>query len=82
MEKLGQWLGESPHVSAINKMVDRRECSYKVGESEVTSTGMTALHYAAFYGKMEIVQMLLDCGAGKCRPGLMECKLSWHDWCF
>lgn len=64
LEQFGQWLGESAHVSAINEIVDRRECSYKVGESEVTSTGMTALHYAAFYGKMEIVQMLLDCGAG------------------
>ena len=54
-----------PTPGHVNTAVDMRELTYATGDSEVSSKGMTALHYAAFYSKVSIVDMLLRAGAGK-----------------
>ena len=51
-------------VGSISTIVDERDITYAVGDSEVSSQGMTALHYAAFYSNSDIVKILLDAGAG------------------
>ena len=63
LQKVEDWIGEVG-ADGINSMVDDRVLTYASGNSEVSSKGMTALHYAAFYSKIEIVTALLKAGAG------------------
>ena len=52
----------------INAIVDTRNELVSVGGKAYTSastTGVTALHYAALYGKVDIVEFLLEKGAGE-----------------
>lgn len=48
----------------INKAVDAREGADTNLKSYVLQNQMTAINYAAFYGKLEIVNFLLENGAG------------------
>lgn len=63
--KISEWLAGLPTPGHVNTVADARELKYATGDSEVSSKGMTALHYAAFYSKVDIVGMLLKAGAGK-----------------
>lgn len=58
-----EWLG-TVGADSIDKIVDTREITYSSGDSDVSSYGMTALHYAAFYAQVELVEILLKAGAG------------------
>ena len=61
------WLERVASVAGVNNIRDMREISYTSGDAEVTSKGMTALHYAAFYAKRQVVETLLRAGAGMYR---------------
>lgn len=55
---------EDPNFD-INKVVDTREGAETNLKSYVVRDKMTALNYAAFYGCVDIVNFLLEKGAGK-----------------
>ncbi len=59
-DRIRDWLPRSE----LNKYVDFEKRQYKSWDSVVSSYGMTALHYAAFYCQTEIVDILLQAGAG------------------
>ena len=61
--KVQEWLASLGEES-VNSFADEQDILYLSGDSEVKSKGMTALHYAAFYSKVEIVKLLLEKGAG------------------
>jgi ankyrin repeat protein len=51
--------------SMINSVVDTSHGDVKNVKTVLPRKNMTALNYAAFFGKIDIVQLLLDHGAGK-----------------
>ncbi len=56
--------------------MDARKGEEKKLKSFVNQEKMTALNYAAFYGKLDIVDFLLSEGAGKpCVRGVTYCGL-------
>ena len=55
---------EASDGADISSFVDTRNKTYIVGDSEISSRGMTALHYAAFYCQHKIVEKLMDADAG------------------
>ena len=66
VQKVVDWI-EQVKASGddVSSFIDIRKKTYTIGDSEISSKGMTALHYAAFYSQAEIVQILLDAGAGE-----------------
>lgn len=59
------WLESGTTRSRINHTVTiEGEPITAGGDSLMKCEGMTALHYAAFYCKPKIVQLLLEAGAG------------------
>ena len=50
----------------VNTIRDNREDEEHTLKGKLVRKGMTALHYAAFYCKHEIVKFLLDNDAGEC----------------
>ncbi len=73
MEKVVDWIGQvKAGRDDVSSFIDIRKETYTVGDSEISSRGMTALHYAAFYSQAEIVQVLLDASAGKPLTSVVE----------
>ena len=65
VERVTEWIGQvKARGDDISSFIDIRKETYTIGDSEISSRGMTALHYAAFYSQSEIVQELLAAGAG------------------
>lgn len=57
------WLEKVPPMS-VNDIVDSRRVTYENEHSLINSEKMTALHYAAFFCKTSIIDLLLGAGAG------------------
>ena len=65
-KKVEEWWQNKVVGHDINAIVDDRGVLIKPNTPETYSTkDLTALHYAALYGKMDIVAFLLEKGAGK-----------------
>lgn len=69
MSQFEAWFSEAKSADAnfdINDVIDIREESFynKSKTCVFTRKGMGVLHYAALYGKSEIVEFLLKNGAG------------------
>lgn len=66
--KVEQWYNQhiqrNPRFN-LNVIVDTRDGEEVVVRSEVSRNQMTALNYAAFFGRLDIVEFLLDNGASE-----------------
>ncbi len=61
VDTVTSWIdGKKP----IDRYVDCRDGHFVYGDAKVNKKNMTALHYAAFFCKVDIVQILLDADAG------------------
>lgn len=59
------WIKEhAPNEASINSIVDRSQGHVSNVKTALPRKKMTALNYAAFFGKKDIIQLLLDHGAG------------------
>ena len=57
---------EDPAVRRnINEFKDTRDVTYRREDREVRVKGMTALHHAAYWNKLDILKILVLKGAGK-----------------
>ena len=66
LPRVKQWFTTHVKRQDINKFADRRDGKEKNLKATVKQKGMTALCYAAFFGRLEIVDFLLGKGAGMC----------------
>ena len=61
IDTIKTWIdGKKP----IDRYVDFRHGYFEDKDAYVNKKGMTALHYAAFYSKMDVVKLLLEADAG------------------
>jgi hypothetical protein len=61
------WIREcAPDEATINSVVDTNQGDVRNDKAVISRENMTALNYAAFFGKIGIVQLLMEHGAGKC----------------
>ena len=66
MDEVQVWIEEhSAAHASINRIVDTSHGHVRNIKTALPRKKMTALNYAAFFGKEDIVQLLLDHGAGK-----------------
>jgi ankyrin repeat protein len=60
------WIEESaPDEASINSIVDICSGNERNVKAILRKKDMTALNYAAFYGKIDIIKLLMEHGAGK-----------------
>jgi hypothetical protein len=60
------WIREcAPDEATINSIVDTNQGDVRNVKAILPRKNMTALNYAAFFGKIDIVQLLMEHGAGK-----------------
>ena len=64
LEELKKWL-EEVKCEDINELIDIRDTAITTVNSELQTKSNTALHYACFFGQIEIVNHLLQIGASK-----------------
>lgn len=72
LDEVGKWFDEhkkrNPDYFDVNKIVDTRDGEEKMDKNntlDVELNQMTSLNYAAFYGRWEIIEFLLERGAGE-----------------
>lgn len=64
INEVKEWFEEVTAGRNINKVVDNSDGELENLKSTLQREGTTALHYAAFYSQLEIVNFLLEKGAG------------------
>lgn len=64
---------EDPSVRGnINEFKDTRDVTYHSEDRSVSVEGMTALHHAAYWNKLDILKILVLKGAGKAMHMVIE----------